>query len=162
VPEYSLPFAQKLAKAATLVAAEGLNDPDAKRAVLYISLLSTEISLKAMLEKAGVPLPKIRKRSHDLAGLLRDVSQCKVEVQVTPSTKRYLPALRLRNVTLTYPPAQPTVGEIIDAEIKGASKYPGAVRYGKLPSHYPPELVAQMATKVAAFAKSHWSSIRTA
>jgi hypothetical protein len=161
VPEYSLSFAEKLAKTATLVAKDGLADPDAKRTVLYLSLLSTEISLKAMLEQAGVPLLNIRKRSHNLAGLLRDVGRCKVEVQVAPSTRMHVPASRLRACTLEHPPATPTVGEAIDAESKGASQYPGQVRYGRLPRHYPPELVAQLATKVAAFAKRHWKSIRT-
>lgn len=162
MPEYSLPFAQKLAKTAALVAAEGLSDPDAERTVLYLSLLSTEISLKAMLEKAGTPVPKIRKRSHDLAGLLGDVGRCKIEVQVTPGTKMLVAASRLRACTLAHPPAEPTVGEIIDIASKQASAYPGEIRYGKVPRHYPPELVAKMASKVADFAKKHWQSIRTA
>ena len=135
-------------------------DTDAKRTVLYLGLPSTEISLKAMLEQAGTPLPKIRNRSHNIAGLMRDLGRCKVEVQVTPGTRMYAPASRLRGCTLEYPPAVPTVGEVVDAESKGASQYPSRVRYGKLPRHYPPELVAQTATKVAAFARQHWQSIR--
>lgn len=158
--EYSLTFARKLARIAALVAEDGIDDPDAKRTVLYLSLLSTEIALKAMLEKAGTPLPKIRSRSHNLAALLRDVGRCKITIQVFPGTKRRVPASRIRAYVLNYPPAQPTVGEIIDAESQGASTYPGAIRYGKLPRHYPPDLVAQMAIKVTAFAKKYWLSIR--
>ena len=161
MPEYSLAFAEKLAEVATLVAANALVDPDAKRTVLYLGLLSTEISLKSMLEQAGAPVEKIRKRSHNLAGLMRDLGRCKVEAQVTPSNRVQVPASRLRACTLDYLLAKPTVGEIIDAESKGASQYPNQVRYGKLPRHYRPELVAQMANKVCAFAREHWQSLRS-
>ena len=160
MPEYSLAFAEKLAEVAELVAGIGLANPDAKRTVLYLGLLSTEISLKSMLERAGTPLATIRKRSHNLADLLRDLGRCKVEAQVTPRKRMLVSASRLRACKLEYPPAMPTVGQVIDAEKEGASKYPNQVRYGKLPSHYPPELVAQMATKVAVFARQHWQSIR--
>ncbi len=160
MPEYSRAFAEQLAKIATRVAADGLSEPDAQRTVLYLGLLSTEISLKAMLEQAGVPFSKIRRRSHNLGGLMHDLGRCTVAVQVTPGTPKHVPASRLRACTLDHLPAEPTVGELIDAESKGASHYPHQVRYGKLPRHYPPELVAQMATKVAVFAKQHWQSIR--
>ena len=162
MPEYSLSFAEKLAKAAALVAAEGLDDPEAKRTVLYLSLLSTEVSLKAMLEQAGVALPKIRKRSHDLAGLLSDLGHCTVGTQITLGKDMKVPASRLRSEPLAHGSASSTVGTIIDAEKAGASKYPNNVRYGELPSHYPPEIVSQMAIKVAAFAKKHWKSLQTA
>jgi hypothetical protein len=162
LPEYSRSFAQKLAKTAELVAAEGLEDPEAKRTVLYLSLLSTEISLKAMLEKAGMSISDIRRRSHDLAGLLCDVGRCEIEVQITAATKMYVAASRLRAYTLTLALSESTVGEVIDIASKQASAYPSAIRYGEIPHHYPPELVAQMAVKVAAFAKEHWHDIRIA
>jgi len=162
MPEYSLPFAEKLAKAASLVAADGLDDPEAMRTVLYLSLLSTEVSLKAMLEKAGMALPKIRKRSHDLAGLMKDLGRCTVGTTITPGKDMRVPASRLRGVPLTYASESSTVGKVIDAEREGASAYPGGVRYGKLPKHYPPELVSQMATAVALFARKHWTSLHAA
>jgi hypothetical protein len=160
VPEYSLKFAKKLADTAALLVRSGQTDGETRRTVLYLSLLSIELSLKAMLEQAGAPLVKIRKRSHDLAGLMRDLGRCKVEAEVIPGKQMLVAASRLRSCTLDLPPAQPTVGELLDAEAKGASQYPNQVRYGKLPKHYPAELVAQMAARVHAFAREHWSSIR--
>ena len=159
--EYDLSFAENLSNVAATLATNGFTDPNAKRTVLYLSLLATELALKAMLERAGVPLPKIRKRSHDLAGLMRDLGKCKVTIEMTPGNLRALPATRLRSRGLNYPPAQSTVGEILGAEAKGASAYPNAVRYGPLPRHYPPSLVAAMAAEVIAFAKEHWSTVHT-
>jgi len=129
--------------------------------VLYLSLLSTEISLKAMLEQAGVELPKIKKRSHNLSALMKDLGRCTVGTTITPGNDMKVPASRLRAVSLQYGEAKSTVGEIIDAEKAGASKYPNNVRYGALPSHYPPEIVSQMAVKLVSFAKKHWKSLET-
>jgi hypothetical protein len=69
---------------------------DAQRTVLYLSLLSTEILLKAMLEHAGKPVAEIRERGHQLADLLTDLGLCEIEVEVTPGCHRYVPASRLR------------------------------------------------------------------
>ena len=60
MPEYEIAFGEKLADIARMVAAEACVTIDAQRTVLYLSLLSTEISLKAMLERAGRPITKIR------------------------------------------------------------------------------------------------------
>jgi hypothetical protein len=159
--EYDIAFAEKLAEVAGLVVADGISDLDAKRTVLYLSLLSTEISLKSMLERAGKPVDEIRARSHRLADLLTDLGQCKVEVEVTPGNRMYVPASRLRACSLKYGATESTVGKVIDAESQGASTYPNQVRYGDFLRHYPPEVVAQMASKVAAFAREHWHSLRT-
>lgn len=160
MPEYDIAFGEKLAEVANLVVADGISDLDAQRTVLYLSLLSTEISLKSMLEQAGKPLKEIRGRSHNLAELLTDVGQCQVEVEVVPGTRKFVPAVRLRSCSLEYGAAKATIGTVIEAENHGASKYPNQVRYGDLLRHYPPEVVAQMASKVAAFAREHWHSLR--
>lgn len=160
MPEYDIAFGEKLAEVANFVVADGLSDLDAKRTVLYLSLLSTEISLKSMLEQAGKPVKEIRERTHKLTELLTDLGQCRVEVEVVPGTRKLVPASRLRSCSLDHGEARTTVGTVIDAESQGASKYPNQVRYGDLLSHYPPEVVAQMASKVAAFAREHWQSLR--
>lgn len=162
MPVYDLAFGERLAETARMVAAEGLESLDAQRTVLYLSLLSTEITLKAMLEQAGNPVSEIRARSHHLGELLGDLGQCEVEVEVTPGTKRYVPASRLRGCVLNYGGAQSTVGTVIDAESRGASAYPNNVRYGDVLRHFPAQVVAQMAAKVAVFARAHWPSLRAA
>lgn len=158
--EYDISFGERLAETARMVAGEGLVELDAQRTVLYLSLLSTEITLKAMLERAGKPVPDIRARSHRLAELLSDLGQCEVEVEIAPGTKRHVSASRIRAIPLNDGSAQSTVGAVIDAESQGASTYPNQVRYGEVLRHFPAEVVAQMAAEVSVFARAHWQSIK--
>jgi len=159
--EYNIEFAEKLAEIAGLVVADGLSDFNAIQTVLYLSLLSTEISLKSMLERAGNPVAEIRARSHRLADLLTDLGRCEVEVEVTPGKRMYIPASCLRSIPLKHDGAKSTVGRVIDAEKQQrVSTYPNQIRYGEVLHHYPPEAVAQMAAEVVAFAHQHWQSIR--
>lgn len=158
--EYDIAFGEKLADVASFVIADGLTDLDARRTVLYLSLLSTEISLKAMLERAGRPVAEIKAHSHKLSDLLIDLGKCEVEVEVSPNRLMYVPATRLRSCTLMHGDAEVTVGAVIDAESLGASTYPNQIRYGDVLRHYPPDVVAQIAAKVVAFAHLHWQSIR--
>lgn len=160
MPQYDIEFAQKLAEVANLVVTEGTESVDAQRTVLYLSLLSTEIALKAMLETAGKPVSEIRKRSHNLADLLADLGQCEIQVDVAGKTMT-VSASRLRSCTLQEGDTQITVGKVIDAEQDGASQYPNAVRYGDRLRHYPPAVVAQMAARVVEFAHKHWLNLRT-
>ena len=157
--EYDIAFGERLAETARMVASLGLAELDAQRTVLYLSLLSTEITLKAMLEHAGMPVSGICARSHRLAELLSDLGQCKVEVEIAPGTKRYVSASRIRAIPLNHGRAQSTVGAVIDAESQGASTYPNQVRYGEVLRHFPAEVVAQMAAEVSVFARTHWNDI---
>jgi hypothetical protein len=159
--EYDIAFGERLAETARMVAREGLSELDAQRTVLYLSLLSTEITLKAMLERAGMPLRYIRARSHRLTELLSDLGQCEVEVEMAPGIKQYASASRIRAIPLSHGSAQLTVGAVIDAESQGASIFPNQVRYGELLRHFPAEVVSQMAAEVSAFAREHWHSIRS-
>jgi hypothetical protein len=158
VPEYSIEFGAKLAEVANFVVTDGLDDPESPRVVLYLSLLSTEISLKAMLEKAGKPVAEIRARSHNCAELLNDLGQCEIEVE--NGTPRFVPASRLRACIIKQDEGETTVGKMMDAESEGASLYPNQVRYGNQLRHYPPAAVAQMASAVADFARKHWQAVR--
>lgn len=158
--EYDIAFGERLAETARMVAGEGLSELDAQRTVLYLSLLSTEITLKAMLERAGMPVSAIRARSHRLAELLSGLGQCEMEVEIAPGARRYVSATRIRATPLNQGSAQSTVGAVIDAENQGASIYPNQVRYGEVLRHFPAEVVVQMATKVSVFAREHWQSVR--
>lgn len=158
--EYDIAFGEKLAETAHMVAAEDCGTLDAQRTVLYLSLLSAEITLKAMLEHAGKPILDIRARSHCLAKLLSDLSQCEVEIEIAPGTRRYQPASRLRSCTIEFGSAQTTVGKVIDAENIGASIYPNQIRYGDALRHFPAEVVVRMASSILKFAHEHWHSLR--
>lgn len=156
--EYHIEIAEKLVQAAGMVIDDGVEKIDAQRTVLYLCLLATEISLKAMLEKAGRPVEDIRKRSHDLSELLLDLGKCEIEVEISLGVRHWASASRLRSYGLTHGLDTSTVGAVIDAE--GPSKYPNQIRYGDDLRHFPPEVVAQMASKVTQFARQHWGTIR--
>ena len=158
--EYDIAFGERLAKTAGVVAADGLVQMDAQRTVIYLSLLSVEITLKALLERAGIPITEIRARSHRLAELLSDLGRCEVEVEIIPGIKYYDSASRLRACTLKDGAAESTVGNVIEAESQGASTYPNQVRYGDVLCHFSASVVAQMAERTSAFAREHWGSIR--
>jgi len=143
-------------------------DVDAIRTVIYLCLLSCEISLKALLEKVGMPVKKIRACSHDL-NLLKDmVGFCEVEDEVAPE----LPGLKTWGsaFNLFCEPIQQlyegkmiaptTVGELFEGLSK-TSKYPDEIRYNeKMLRHYPPEVVLKMATSILSKAEEYWDRIR--
>ena len=137
---------------------DGLETLDAKRTVLYLCLLASEITLKALLEKAGVPLSNIKARWHNLSALLGDVATCKVEEQIGIQTQ-LVPAARLRGEIVDPKYSDATVGKLLEAESCGASVYPNKIRYGECLAHYPPETVLKMATVINAWAKKYWERI---
>lgn len=57
MPEYDIDFAAKLASVASEVDEKDPWAYDARRVTVYLSRLSAEISMKALLEKAGFPIP---------------------------------------------------------------------------------------------------------
>jgi len=160
VAEYDLEFATKLAAIANEVDEKDPWAYDARRITVYLSRLSAEISLKALLEKAGFPLRRIRNRSHDLRGLLKDLGECEVEVEISPNVKRWCSASRVRAAVIDLELAHVPIGEIIDAEDQGASKYPNQIRYGETIVDFNPWLVSAMATVLAQWARTHWNTIR--
>lgn len=157
--QYSLDFARQLVDAARVSREQmGLYD-EAKRAVLYLTLLSIEISLKYLLEKAGVSATAIRKRSHDIESLLADLGNCEIQVGFgTESKWASASRIRARVVNPAYHGA--TLGSLLEGESKGASKYPNEIRYGESPHHFPPELMHECAGKVIEWASEYSASIR--
>lgn len=96
VAEYDLDFGAKLASIANEVDEADPWAYDARRVTIYLSRLSAEICLKALLEKAGMPISKIKSRSHNLRALLNDMGECEVYVEIAPGVKRWCPASRVR------------------------------------------------------------------
>jgi hypothetical protein len=158
--EYDIDFAAKLAIVANEVDEKDPFAYDARRVTLYLSRLSAEITLKALLEKAGFPLAQIRKRSHDLRGLLIDLGECEVKVEVAAGKKDWCSASRVRAEVIDLGVVHVPIGEIIDAEDHGSSKYPNQIRYGQQIVDFSPILVSAMAQVLSSWAKKHWSSIR--
>lgn len=160
MPEYDLTFAKKLAEVATEVQEKAPFAYDARRLVAYLSRLSVEITLKALLEKAGKPIKDIHARRHDLRGLLADLGDCEVQVEVASENMRWSSAARLRAISIDLGVVQIPIGELITAEDQGASQYPNQIRYGETVIDMAPFLLASMATLTAKWALDHWSTIR--
>ena len=157
--EYNIGFSEKLIEAAKFVTDEDDVSIDGGRTVLYLSCLACEITLKALLEHSGKPLKEIIKLSHNIAELLKELGGCKIELPIIKDFLLWVPATRLRSVTVGERFANATVGTILTAEQNGASKYPNEIRYGEAIRHYPPKLVLETAIRVTEWAKEHWESI---
>ncbi len=158
--EYDLDFAAKLADIADQVDEQDPWAHDARRVTIYLSRLSVEISLKALLENVGVPIKKIKSRSHNLRALLNDVGRCEVLAEVTKGEKSWVPASRVRAITLNLDFVEVTVGTLIDAEDQGASQYPNQIRYGNKVIDFEPSFVSEMAILLAIWARENFDDIR--
>jgi hypothetical protein len=121
MPEYNLGFSKKLAETARLVADDGVDSFDAVQTIVYLSLLSCEIALKALLEKSGIPLKQIKAHWHDLEALLREVSRCEVEVDIADGHLKWVPAVRIRSIPIKSEGEASTVGTLLSGETQGAS-----------------------------------------
>jgi len=130
--------------------------------IAYLSRLSFEITLKALLEKAGVPIREIRARSHNLRQLLADLSACEVEVEISPGTRVWSSAARLRAVSIDQGFFKIPIGDLISAEDQGASEYPNQIRYGEKVIDIDPSFLSSAAELAASWAQEHWATIRRA
>jgi hypothetical protein len=133
MPEYSVEFSIKLTECAQAVLDNGVEDFDAARTVWYLSLLASEVCLKALLEKTGQSVDK----THKHAALLAAVCKCEIKKEVTNGSMRPVSAMDLRSqvVHSSYTGLEPpynqiTVGALLEAQATGASKYPNEIRYG--------------------------------
>jgi hypothetical protein len=160
VPTYDLSLARKFAEVAEETIAREPENLEARRVVAYISRLSMELSLKAFLERVGVPVDEIKKHWHDLRGLLKEVDTCEVEVDFSPGSKRWMPATRVRSVEIQFQGYSTTLGVVLEAEDHGASKYPNELRYGEVPKDFPPEALSRAATSLANWVSEHWGAAR--
>jgi HEPN domain-containing protein len=115
MPEYSLDFSEKLIEAARVVLDLDNNSDsvDAKRTVLYLSLLACEISMKALLERAGKSVSEIRSRSHNLEGLLEDLGSCEVEENIANGVLKWVSGNRLRAKEIITDTGNSTIGILL-------------------------------------------------
>ena len=157
---YNLGFSKKLAETARLVADDGVGSFDAVQTVVYLSLLSCEIALKSLLEQSDLPVKQIKSHSHDLDALLREVSRCEIEVDIANGHLKWVPASRIRAITIESGVAKSTVGKVLTGETQGTSKYPNKIRYGSEFKSFPPDALIKTAYAVIAFAEKHRDTIR--
>ena len=157
--EYSLEFSQRLITAARSFGDKEKIDDETGRAVLYLSLLSCEISLKAVLEKAGYTIKELKKRSHDFSGLTKDLCLCDLEGTGIGGSKLFTGA-RLLSKEVDPNIGNGTVGALLKGKEQGASKYPNEIRYGELIRHFPPVLMLNCASVVCNWCNENISRIK--
>ena len=155
--EYSIDFAERLIEAANLFVDKSHPGEDADRAVLYLSLLSCEISLKAVLERAGYTPDHLRNRSHNLDALLSDLCHCETKDSEVGTWRS---AAHIQSISPIPGAELATVGRLLDAESEGASKYPSSIRYGELIKHYDSVHMLECAKAVAEWVRKHMAAIR--
>lgn len=159
--EYNIEFAEKLISAAKVVASSDSNSVDAQRTVLYLSLLSCEISLKALLEKAGMSIGEITTLSHNLRGLLDAVCRCEVnETIVGVAAPMWVSAARVCAIPINVAGGESTVGTLLLLEEAGASRYPNQIRYGSAIVHAPCEAMLQAAENILPWVVAHIAAVR--
>ena len=157
--EYSLSFSKRLLEAGASLKGAGKILEEADRAILYTSLVSIEIALKYLLEKAGVPVKEVRAHSHNIESMLSELDKCEIATDVGGEEK-YVPASRIRSRIVNPAFGGATIGNLLQGESKGASKYPNEVRYGPIPKHYPSDLMLECAEKVIDWAENEGQTIR--
>lgn len=158
--EYNLDFSKKLIDAARVVLNDGIDSFDAQRTVLYLSLLSSEITLKALLEKAGMSIKEIKEHSHNIDSLMVSLGDCEVEEDIGTNVLKWVPASRLRSEVVSTDTGTTTVGKFLSAESCGASKYPNQIRYGNHLVHYPPETALEASAVILSYVRNHWDRVR--
>jgi hypothetical protein len=148
-----------LIDAAQGIVERGENSEDACRAVLFLSLLSCEITLKVLLEKAGVPLVEIKKVSHDLRKLLAEMDRCEVDEEISGQLMQWVPASQIGGETI-IPGTTFSVGALLEGENQETSKYPSDIRYGGHIYRLPPVAVLAGAEILLDWAYQKWDRIR--
>lgn len=158
--EYNIGFSEKLIDAARIVAASSTDRVDEQRTILYLSLLSAEIALKAFLEQAGVSIKEIRNCSHNHEELLAKLDHCEIQVEVTPNQLKWVSASRVRAISVYAEYSESTIGALFSLKNEGASQYPNQIRYGNTVSHAPAGVMLQASERLLKWVNSNLNSVR--
>lgn len=153
---YNVKVAEHMVKAGLFIWKSEPDSPDAARTALYLGLVACELTLKALLERAGVPVEKLKSYNHNFEKILDVFSACTVEVEVAQGNVQRVPASRVRSIKA----ALSTVGNILSAESQGVSKYPNEVRYGESVVHFPPFTILSGASELIRWYGGIGSTIR--
>ena len=162
MPQYDIACAKKLGEVAFSIAPDiGESTEETERTAAYLSLLSIEIGLKSILERAGVSIDLIRARSHGLRLLLQDVDKIKIKLSTSRGKQTQVSGSRLRSLTVEFANAATTVGYMLDAQGIMTSKYPNEIRYGDALINFPSRSLAMAALAIVSFAEMHWDALGT-
>lgn len=139
--DYSFDFAKRLIESAEALVINVNDRAESDRAILYLSCLSCEISMKALLERSGYTTRELRRTSHRNHELLDMVGGC-----------RYMQDNRLasaiRSLVAVPNTQNGTVGTLL-SQVDGASTYPSEIRYGDSVFHFSPLYMLECAKLVS-------------
>lgn len=159
LPEFNIDFAQQMSDASKIILENNTIQNEADRAAIYTSLVACEIALKVALEYAGKPLTGIPK-THDVSKLLGLLCSCTVLAEVTQGKLTRVPASRVRGEVADRNYNNATIGNLLEAEKYGASKFPNEIRYGDTLKHYPAKVIQKLSSKLIAWVKLHADNIQ--
>ena len=159
--EYDLGFATKLAQTAALLDEREPYSCDARRVMIYLSRLSMEVALKALLERAGKKVSEIRSRSHDLNALLNDLDSCQV-LYSTEGEDEWVSAASVRGIMIDLGLVKLPIGDFIASTHPNLSKYPNQIRYGSTVVDFQPTFLVDSAVQLCVWANKHVKTIRLA
>lgn len=162
MPIFNLGFSAKLIDAAQFVLADDGDEYDKLQTALYLSYLSCEITLKALLEKAGKPINGIKACSHDFEKIFHSfIVEVEIYDEVADNIPRWRKASRIGCEQTRKGIYEPTVRTMLTN--KNASQYPSNLRYaGDHISAYPPQELIKAAKILLDDAHKYWDNIRLA
>jgi HEPN domain-containing protein len=146
--EFSFEFSERLIESAEGLLEFSSDKDEAGRAILYLSCLSCEISMKALLERSEYTIRELKRFSHKLHELLDEITRCG---HSTPDKR----ASSIRSKEVLSGVANGTVGSLLVSQIENASTYPNEIRYGEIVSHFPAQTMLQCAKVVLNWCKEN-------
>ena len=162
MPIYNLGFSKKLIEAAQFIIDDDGNEFDKLQTVLYLSHLSCEITLKALLEKAGKPIKDIIACSHDFDKMFQPFYvEIEIYKEVGNNIYRWVKASGIGCDQTKKGIYEPTIITMLTD--KQTSKYPTNLRYaGDHISAYPPQELINASRILLSNARECWDNIRLA
>ena len=162
MPVYNLGFSEKLIEAAEFVFNDEGDEFDKLQTVLYLCYLSCEITLKVILERAGIPLRDIISCSHDFEKMFNPFfSKVEIYEEVGNNVFRWVKAGGIGCEQTKEGLYEPVVRTMLTD--KRISQYPSNLRYaGEHISAYPPQELIKAARILINDAHKYWDNIRLA
>jgi hypothetical protein len=162
VPVYNIGFSEKLIEAAQFVFDDDGDEFDKLQTVLYLCHLSCEITLKALLERAGKPIKDIIACSHDFEKIFHPFfAEVEINEEVGKNIYKWVKAGGIGCEQTKAGINEPTVRAMLTDT--GASRYPSNLRYGgDYISSYPPQELIKAAKILLNDTRKYWNNIRLA
>lgn len=154
--EYDLDFSKELIESAQIILNKKEKSFNTYRTIIYFSLLSCEITLKALLEQAKISIKEIKSCSHDFEKLFYYFGSCEIPTFYSESTWKSASNILAQTVLKG---TMGTVGLIL-SNTQDVSKYPNNIRYGDVIKHYSPDIILKTAIVTLEWAEKYWDTIK--